>query len=289
MGKSSDQHTESTQNQNTTMTPTNPGFVTEGLGNLGGTLDRLNGSDPYSFIAPTNPLQEQAGQGAAGLTGTPGTYAGANDLATSVGQMDSPDIASLMAHFKGAFDRRVINPALAGFDQNSNLVNAQNHLNLGRDTTFGGSGAAITDALTRGQQGLARGQLEGGLLSDQFKTALGGATSQAGVNQQQQQLRLNAAGQLVSSANDQGATSRANVTTQATIGDLLRQIQQQRTSAPLSVAGSLSQDYGALPLGLLHGVNTNGTTVGNSSTHGTEFGMDGADLAKLAMAAAMFA
>jgi hypothetical protein len=160
---------------------------------------------------------------------------------------------------------------------------------LGRDATFGGSGAAITDALTRGQQGLARGQLEGGLLSDQFKTALGGATSQAGTELATRQQRLGAAGQIAGIANDSGANSRANVTTQATIGDLLRQIQQQRTSAPLSVAGSLSQDYGALPLGLLHGVNTNGITVGNSSTHGTEFGMDGADFAKIAMAAAMFA
>jgi hypothetical protein len=76
MGKSSDQHTESTQNQNTTMTPTNPGFVTEGLGNLGGTLDRLNGADPYSFIAGANPLQTRPGRALAGLTGTPWAYDG---------------------------------------------------------------------------------------------------------------------------------------------------------------------------------------------------------------------
>jgi hypothetical protein len=283
MGKStsSQQSTNSSQ----TATPTNPTYVDQGLAGITGKINDLTNADPYSFVAGANPLQTQAGATAGALTGTPGLYAGSTDLATSIGQMDSPDIASLMNPFKGAFDNRVINPALQAFDQNSNLTNAQNRLNLGNDATFGGSGAAITDALTHGQQELARGQLQGGLLSDQFKTALQGATSQAGVNQTQQGLRLNAAGQLTTNANDINATGRDNATTMSSIGDLLRQIQQQQAAAPLTVAGSLAGDYSSLPLSLEHGMNTTGT--GSTSTSGSEFGLSGEDLGKMAMAAAM--
>lgn len=265
---SSSLHTNQTQDQTThqVVTPTNPQFTTDALSNVTGLVNGLAGADPQSLIAGPDALQTQAGAGAAGLTGTPGTYAGANDLATSIGQMSAPDIASLMAPFKGAFDNRVINPTLAAFDQNSTLTNAQNDLNRGQDVTFGGSGASITDALTRGQQALARGQVQGGLLSDQFKTALGGATSQAGVNQTQQGLRLNAADQLVNSANDEGATNRADIATQGGIGSILQGLTQAKTGAPVSLASSLASILGAEPLGLLRGQNEDGASHGTTDS-----------------------
>src|SRR4051812_8687253 len=104
MGKSSTQDQTQHQTTNTTITPTNPGYVDNALSGLTGKVTDLANSDPYSFIAGPDALQTQAGAGAAGLTGTPGLYAGSSDLATSIGQMNSPDIASLMNPFKGAFD-----------------------------------------------------------------------------------------------------------------------------------------------------------------------------------------
>jgi hypothetical protein len=254
---------------NLVQTPTNPGYVDSALSGLTGNINNLSAADPHSFVAGADPLQTQAGAGAAGLTGTPGLYAGSTDLATSIGQMSAPDIASLMAPFRGAFDNRVINPVLAASDQHDAQVNAQNLLNRGQDTTFGGSGGAITEALTHGQQALARGQLQGGLLSDQFKTALGGATSQAGVNQAQQGLRLNAAGQITNNANDIGATDRANVVTQGGIGGVLQALTQTQTGAPLTTNAALSGILGSLPLGLVHGGTTAGTTSGTTSGTGT--------------------
>jgi hypothetical protein len=274
MSSHSTQTTDSNQHQTTDMTrtPTNPAFVNSTLQDLTGGLDNLANTDPHSFVAGPDALQTQAGAGAAGLTGTPGTYAGANDLSTSIGQMNAPDIASLMNPFKGVYDNRVINPVLAAFDQNSALQNAQNKLGLANDVTFGGSGGAITDALTRGQQALARGQVQGGLLSDMYKTALQGATSQAGVNQNQQQLRLAAANNLVNSANSEGSNDRANVATQGSIGSILQGLAQAQAGAPLTVGSTLAGIAGALPLGLLHGENDNGVsdTTGHSTTDTTQ-------------------
>lgn len=266
----------STQDINQSTTPTNPAWVDSGLADFGKSLGNLAGTDPRSFVAQANPLLGQAGTAAGDLSNTPWAYDGASDISRGIAQGATPDIASLMGAFKGAFDNRVINPALAGFDQQATLTNAQDHLNLGRDTTFGGSGAAITDALTRGQQGLARGQLQGGLLSDQFKTALSGAQSQAQTELAARQQRLGAAGQIANIADEYGGNSRSNATTQAGIGGQLQGIDQATSGAPLSTAALIASLWGGLPLGLTHGSNTtgtvNGTTTGSSSSSGATLG-----------------
>ncbi len=258
------------QTQNVVQTPTNPAWVDSTLQGLTGNLANLSAADPHSFIAGPDALETQAGAGAAGLSGTPWLYDGAADVTRGIANANAPDIASLMGAFKGAFDNRVINPALAAFDQNSALTNAQNKLGLANDVTFGGSGGAITDALTRGQQALARGQLQGGLLSDQYKTALGGAQSQASTDLQSQAQRLAAAGQLADIGSAYGANQRANIGAQGTIGSIMQGLTQAQTGAPLSVAQTLAGISGTLPLGLEHGTNSNSVTDGTSHTTETE-------------------
>jgi hypothetical protein len=269
MSKSSTTNSNQTTNGTTSLTqmPTNPAWVDQGLSGLGGAATNLAAQDPYSFVAPANANLTQAGATAANLTPNNGMYAGSNDLATSVGQASAPDIASLMNSFKNPWQKQVVDSTLAGFDQNAGYTRAADTLAKAGDSTFGGSGGAIQTALNEQNIGNARSQLQSGLETQGFNTALQGATSQAQAIQNQYAQRLAAAGQITGNANSQTAAANTDLGTQANIGSILQQLQQARAGAPINSLGSISSIFDGLPLGLEHGTNSNGTM--NSNTSGT--------------------
>lgn len=272
MSKSSKTNSTQTTNgtTNVVQTPTNPAFVQPAIQGLSGQITNLAAQDPYSFVAGADPLQTQAAAGAAGLNGTPWAYDGASDVTRGIANQTAPDIAALMAKFQSPYTDQVVNTTLAGFDQNAGYSRAGDQLARAGDTTFGGSGGAIQTALNEQNLSRDRASTEATLRNQGYQTALGGATSQAGVNQQNTAQRLAAAGQLAGIANDYGANQRANVGTQSDIGAMLQQLAQNHATAPLATTGALTSMYGSLPLGLLHGQDTNGTenstTTGNSTS-----------------------
>ena len=260
--------------QNFTSTPTNPDWSTQGVQGLAGTVNNLNALDPYSFVAGPSALQTQAATTASNLTPNNGVYAGSNDLATSVGQSSAPDIASLMNSFKNPWQKQVVDSTLAGFDQNAGYSRAADTLARAGDSTFGGSGGAIQTALNEQNIAQQRAQLQSGLETQGFNTALQGATSQASDILSQLGLRLNAAGQLTSNANSQTAAANQDIGTQAGLGGTLQQINQAQAQAPVSAAGSLSSILGSLPLSLFQGQTgtTTGTSANKTTGSGTQFG-----------------
>jgi hypothetical protein len=262
----------STQNFNST--PTNPSWVTNGVQGLAGTVSNLSAQDPYSFVAGANPLQTQAAAGASSLSGTPWAYDGASDVTRGIANQSAPDIASLMAQFQNPYTNQVVNTSLADFDQNAGRTQAQDQLARAGDTTFGGSGGAIQTSLSNDALARSRASLDAGLRNQGYQTALGGATSQAGVDQQNTAQRLAAANQLSTIANDYGANSRANIATQAGLGGQLQQIDQAQAQAPVSAAGSLSSILASLPLSLFQGQTgtTTGTQSGSSKGSTTQIG-----------------
>lgn len=68
--------TTQTQQTHTVSTPTNPAWVDSGLAGVGQKISDLGTLDPYSLIAGTNPLIDQAAQGASQL-GTSDNYGAA--------------------------------------------------------------------------------------------------------------------------------------------------------------------------------------------------------------------
>lgn len=273
MGKSS--KTTGTTQQNTTMTttPTNAPYVDSTLANITGKVNDLSNSDPYSLIAGPDALQTQAGTGAAGLTSPQGFADASSALKTSMGGT-APSIAGHLAEFQDPYTDSVVKNSLAGFDQNSGLVNAQHRLDLGNDATFGGSGGSITDALTRGQQALSRGQLESGIRDEGFKTALTGATAQAGLDSGTLAQHIAAASAASGNATAQGADARGNIDTQGGIGAILQAISQAKAGAPLALTGATAGILGSLPLGLEHGSTSDGslsgTTTGTTKQQGAD-------------------
>jgi hypothetical protein len=265
-----------TQDLTQKVTPNNPVWVDQGLGQFGGVLAGLTGADPASFVAGANPLLNLAGANASGFSGTPWAYDGAADVTRGIAQADTPDIASGIGKFMSPYLKNVVGATSADLSASEGRTRAQQALNLTRSGAFGGSGAALTQSATEGELARARATTIGGLLNEGYGQALGGATSQAQAELASRGQRLGAAGQLAGIANDYGANTRANATTQAGIGGQLQAIDQARTGAPLSTAALLASIWGGLPLGLEHGTDStgtvNGTSTGTSSTSGATLG-----------------
>jgi len=306
-----------TQNQTThnVVTPTNPEWVTNGIEDIFGKIRDLSNLDPQSLVAGVNPLQTQAGVGAAGLTGSPWNFDAAADVTRGVTGRDYSDasnimrglgtasapqvtVASLLQNlgaYMSPYTQQVVDTSLADFDADRGNTLGQQTLDMAGQGAFGGSGSALTRSMTVDKLARARASLDAGLRDQGFTTGanlsnldaqrrqdasaasaqlemanrgnqLGAANSlaQLGLSQGDQQLR--SAGLLADLSTNFDANARANATTQGTIGDMLRQIQQQQQAAPLSLLSSQAGLLGGLPLALFHGQVEDGTSKTKTKT-----------------------
>jgi hypothetical protein len=202
--------TSSTTNTHSTTTPTVPQWASTLSQDVAGRVGEINRLDPQSLFAPAHALQQQAGEGAAGLTGWRDTYQGAADLLGAAGQRDAftyaPSLGSATSYEAGRFGGasvgpaaslldnlsayynpyrdQITNPVLADLDVNAGRTRAQQDLDLAGSGAFGGSGAALTRSMTEGELARARAATLSGLLGDMFKTSTSLADSDAGRRQQ---------------------------------------------------------------------------------------------------------
>lgn len=272
--KSSKTNSTSNTTTNLTQTPTNPAWVDSGLAGLGQQIGDLSKLDPYSLVAGPDALQTQAGTAAAGLTSSP-NFGAASNMFTGVAGAATPHVQSAslldgLSNYQNPYLNDVVNTTLTGFDDNAGRTRAQQQLDLANDSTFGGSGGSILRSLTEGQLAQQRAATEAGLRSDAFNTAAGlsnedaarrqaASVSNAGEADNALARMLASATGLADIGTAQGADNRANIGTQASLGDMLRQIQQAHDMAPLTGAAAQAGLWNALPLNLLHGQTSNGT------------------------------
>jgi hypothetical protein len=287
MSKKESTNSSSTFNttQHQTVTPNNPAYVDQGLQGLAGQVMNLSNADPYSFVAGPNTNLQQAGQNAAGLTGSPWNYDAAADLTRGVAQANSPQTSAVRASryinsYMDPYMNDVVNSSLADYNVGAGQTRAQNQLALAGDTTFGGSGGAIQTALSNDAIDRGRASLTSGLRSAGFSQALGAAQQDANRQQNTNDMNaqlmgqgadrtLNAAGQLANIAGQYGDQQRANIASQGGIGAILQQLAQNRAQAPLSLLGTQAALFSGLPLGLVHGQTEDGTANGTQTGQST--------------------
>lgn len=273
--------TKTDETSHTVTTPTNPEWATSAIQGLSGDVAKLGELDPASLIAGSNPLIDQGAAGAAGLTSGTG-YTDAGNQIRSVLSMAAPTVKaeSLLENldaYKNPFINDVVNTSLADFDQNAGATRAQQALDLGRSGAFGGSGSALAIGETEGQLARGRGALDSGLRYQALDSAMGYSNLDAGRRQdagsQTAQLasqnigqRLQGAGMLGDLTSAQGANDRANIGTQTGLGDILRQIEQQRLQAPITLAGQRAGITSQLPYNLFNGQVQDGTRTGTTTT-----------------------
>lgn len=310
MGLFSGSGSASQTNTNTSMqqsiTPTNPSWVAPQLQGLAGQVSNLAGQDPYSFVAGADPLQTQGAQGASTLgqdpysyalaSGTMGNLASAgantqNNVATVKGNSILPNLENYMS----PYTNDVVDTTLANYDRTAGSNRAQQMLSIGgMDDTFGGSGAMSYLGNYDASNQLNRAQTEAGLRDQGFNTGANLANLDADRRQQAQlsnQAAYNGQYQFNAGQNDvaqqrqglaaQGlvgidqtgnADARANYGAQTDIGSILQQISQNKSGAPISTLAGLAGVYGSLPLGLLHGQDTTGSSKGKTTNVSASLG-----------------
>lgn len=268
-----------TQNINQTTSAVNPEWVTQGVqGQQTDINNFFKNFDPSSLAPGANPLQTQAGQGAASLSVSPNFQQATDILGRVAGagpqSMDRVDMASLIPQFMNPYTKDVVDSSLANFDFGTGQAVGQANLDLAGDPTFGGSGGALLKRGILSDAVRNRAQLEAGLRSDAFKTAAGLAGQQAGLDMSRNQGNAGlveqalarqgqAAGGIADIGASQGDAARANAGVQANIGEMLRQILAAQGKAPLDALQAKMTLLGSLPYDLFHGQNTTGTNTGS--------------------------
>jgi len=206
----------STTSSTATVTPNNPTWVTEGLGAVGGGLQKLMGMDPKSFVAGPSALQTKSYQDAGNLSLSPmygqaGSIfndvagAGANTYdakgydaqgydatdATAQGYTASSLLDGL-DRYMSPYTGQVVDAALADYDYGAGQTRATQALDEARSGAFGGSGAAITRALTEGDLARGRAATSAQLRDQAFTRGAGLSATDAGFRNQALQFGADA-------------------------------------------------------------------------------------------------
>jgi hypothetical protein len=305
--------TSSQSTSTATRTPTNPEWVTSGLQGLGGKIMGLADQDPRSFVAGPSALQSQVFGDAAKLTTSPRfnqagdifnrvAGAGANTYEAQGYDAERFNASSLLEgldKYMSPYTGDVVNTALADYDFGAGETRANQALDEARSGAFGGSGAAITRALTEDSLTRGRGALSAGLRDTAFTRGAGLSATDAGFRNQAAAAnaaaanqaaafraqaaneagrfnagametalarQLSAGGALGSLGAQEGADTRANVALQGQMGAEQRAISQALAGAPISVLQALAGTYSGLPLNLLSGETMTGTQTGSSTS-----------------------
>lgn len=206
--------TKTTTSSTQTRTPNNPTWVTEGLAGVGGALQGLMGRDPTTFVAGPSALQTKAFKNAGRLNSSPsfgqagGIFnevagAGANTYdaqgydATDAGSQGytASSLLEGLDKYKSPYEADVVNSALSDFDYGAGATRAQQALDEARSGAFGGSGAAITRALTESDLARGRASTSAQLRDQMFTRATGLSATDAGFRNQAAAFGANAANQ----------------------------------------------------------------------------------------------
>ncbi|RAK60887.1 hypothetical protein DJ021_14230 [Phenylobacterium hankyongense] len=294
-GSASKSNTTSNSSFNNTTTPIVPQWASDLTQNVAGRVGGLTGLDPQILVAPVQPLQQQASAAAGGLTGSPWNFDAAANLTRGAADTswlspymsaDTPSASggtasSYIDSYMNPYLHDVVDATAADLDANAGQVRAKQALDLAGSGAFGGSGAALTQSMTEGELARARATSLSSLRSQGYNAALGAAAGDAeratqaqianaqmalqdsaqkvGFGLQGQQQQLQAANQLTGLSSAYDANQRANIATQADLGDTLRNIDQEQRQAPVTSTQQIVAMLSGLPINLFTGQQQQGT------------------------------
>jgi len=253
---------------NNTTTPVVPEWATSPVQAAAGRVGSLLNLDPNSLVAPAHGLQQQA-------AGTAGALSSDGSWLSPLMQADTPFASGGKAYdwvgrYMDPYLKDVVDSTAADLDANAGQVRAQQALNLAGSGAFGGSGAALTQSMTEGELSRARASALGGLRSQGYNMALQAASGDADRATQARvanaQMALQDRAQKAGFRFEADANQRANIGTQAGLGDTLRGIDQQQRLAPVTSTQQVVAMLNGLPLGLFAGQNEQGTKTDTGTT-----------------------
>lgn len=258
--------TNSTSSDSYTKNPLVPDWVSSIDKDLAGRISGLADLDPASLVAGANPLQTQAAAGAANLGGLSGNYADATAITKGIADAKAPSLLDNLSAYINPYQQQVIDTTLSDFDANAAATRAQQTLDEANSSAFGDSGAALARSLTAGESQRARATADAALRAQGFNTAAGLAGSDADRILTSNGQKLGAAGQLADLASASDANSRANISSQSDLGELLRSIQNQQGQAGITQLASIVELLNGLGLNKYIGQEGTGNSTSNSTT-----------------------
>ena len=223
--------TSSQSTSTATRTPINPEWVTSGLEGLGGKIMGLANENPRKFVAGASPLQTRAFVDAAKLKTSP-RFNQAGDIFNQVAgagantyeaqgydaerydaeRFNASSLLEGLDKYMSPYTGDVVNTALADYDFGAGETRANQALDEARSGAFGGSGAAITRALTEDSLTRGRGTLSAGLRDTAFTRGAGLSATDAGFRNQAAAANAaaaNAAAAFRAQAENQAAAANA--------------------------------------------------------------------------------
>lgn len=301
-GSKSKTNSSSTSQQTATTTPNTPSWIQQPWQDYTSQVNALMGSGQPLISGPSD-LQNQAFQGASGLTTSPlyGQAANlANQAANAGASSAGPAQQAVSRNFTDVDLSGYMNPYLnqvmgaytTDFDANAGRVNASQAAAAAAAGGSRNSNNAVLEALTAGELARARGSGVAGIQSDAFNTAAGLATgdlnreastnqfnagqanqmSQFNASQQDQALArmLQGAGLLGNLGQAMGADERANIGLQAGLGEQQRDIANATSEA--SRLAALQALLSGIPLDAFVGQTTTGSGSQTGKSSSTQFG-----------------
>jgi hypothetical protein len=293
-------------NSSNTTQALNPSWVTDSVQGVQGKINGLLNTDPSTLVSGPSALQSQAFSQAGNLATSP-LYGQAATMANEVagkgpvqlGPVSTVTGSSLLdgglERFYNPYQQQVIDTTLASSDAADGRTRAQQSLDIAHNQKFGGSGSAITRALTEAELQRGRSSTEANLRSAGFDraTSLGVsdadrrqgadifsagakntfATQQASMEEAALARQAQMASLLGNLGQAEGADNRANVGLLGDMGATQRGITQDQIAAPtelLKLVSALNsgQNYGLFSGQTSTGNNT-GTSSGTSTNNGT--------------------
>lgn len=264
-----------TEDYSKTSTPNVPDWFAQPTQSLVGRLNTLGATDPASLVSGTDPLQAQAAAGASQLGSDAASWIEKlmNKPAPTV---QAESLLTNLESYYNPFREEVTDKAMTDFDANAGRTRAMQDLDLAGSGAFGGSGAAITKSLTEGELARARGSELSGLLAEMFNTSTGLSNSDAArrqaANEANASLDMQTRAQKAQLGFGRDESERANIATQAGIGEMLRGIDTEQRRAPFDLQDWLAQNLASLNPALFTGQSETGSSKTTGKSKGTSIG-----------------
>lgn len=264
-----------TEDYSKTSTPNVPDWFAQPTQSLVGRLNTLGATDPASLVSGTDPLQAQAAAGASQLGSDAASWIEKlmNKPAPTV---QAESLLTNLESYYNPFREEVTDKAMTDFDANAGRTRAMQDLDLAGSGAFGGSGAAITKSLTEGELARARGSELSGLLAEMFNTSTGLSNSDAArrqaANEANASLDMQTRAQKAQLGFGRDDSERANIATQAGIGEMLRGIDTEQRRAPFDLQDWLAQNLASLNPALFTGQSETGSSKTTGKSKGTSIG-----------------
>jgi len=261
-----------TEDYTKTSTPNVPDWFAQPTQSLVGKLEGLGATDPASLVSGVDPLQAQAAAGASQLGSDAASWIPAlmNKPAPTV---NAQSVLTNLESYYSPFREQVTDAAMSDFDANAGRTRAMQDLDLAGSGAFGGSGAAISKSLTEGELARARSSELSGLLSSMFNTSAGLSAGDADRRQSASatnaNLDLQTRAQKAALGFGRDESERANIATQAGIGDALRGIDTENKQAPFNLQDWLAQNLAGLNPALFTGQSETGSSKTTGKSKGT--------------------